>query len=233
MCDVIAFDADDTLWHSETMYVAVQGEFKKMLSAYQPEDAIAETLYQTEIRNLKSFGYGVKAFALSMIEAAITLSGGQIPARDIQRIIDLARSMLETPLELFDHVEDTLKALAASHRLMVITKGDLLDQETKLKRSLLADYFTYVEIVSDKTPEVYRAILERHRIAPERFVMVGNSLRSDILPVLAIGGRAVYIPYHLTWSHELSVEHDPAHDGYYEIEHLGLLPALIEEMCGG
>lgn len=230
MLDLIAFDADDTLWHNETLYLATQSEFKSLLSKYQPTSVIDERLYETEMGNLEIFGYGIKAFTLSMIETAIQLSDGQIAARDIQTIIDLARNMLETPVELLDGVRDTLDALSDDYDLMLITKGDLLDQETKVARSGLGEVFSSVEIVSHKTPDAYGSILTRHGVQPARFLMVGNSLPSDVLPVVEIGGQAVHIPYHITWAHE---EVEEAHDGYYELENISLLPELVHEISNG
>lgn len=233
MFDVIAFDADDTLWHNETLYAAVQERFKQLLARYGDADWIEEKLYETEMRNLRWYGYGIKSFALSMIETAIRLSKGQIQAADIQTIIDWARHMLATPPQLFEHAADTIGRLSESFALMLITKGDLRDQEDKISRSGLRDRFTYIEIVSDKTSDMYRALATKHQIDPARFLMVGNSLRSDILPVLAIGGRAVYIPHHLTWAHENEVDQLPVRQGYFELEHLGQLPALVEALSRG
>lgn len=232
MLDAIAFDADDTLWYSETLYIGTQERFRALLAPYHSAGEIDRALHQAEMRNLEIFGYGVKGFTLSMIETAIELSEGRIPAADIQRIVGWAREMLETPMELFPHVEDMLAALAGSHRLLLVTKGDLLDQETKLARSGLGEYFDHVEIVSDKTPAAYQRILTRNRIEADRFMMVGNSLRSDILPVVEIGGRAVYVPYEHTWVHENNVEANPEQP-YHELEHIGLLPELVRRLEAG
>jgi putative hydrolase of the HAD superfamily len=224
--DVIAFDADDTLWHSERLYVEAQSEFRKLLARYGcPVD---ERLHQVEMRNLRHFGYGIKGFALSMIETAVEQTGGRIAGADIQAIIDQAKRMLAADVELLAHVGETLRSLEDRYPLMVITKGDLYDQEGKIARSGLAARFRHVEIVSDKTRESYEAILRRHGMAPERFLMVGNSLRSDILPVLALGAVAVYVPHELTWAHEMSEPPPVGQPGYHEIAHIGLLPALLE-----
>ena len=232
MLDAIAFDADDTLWHSETLYIGTQARFRALLEPYRPAEEVDRALHQTEMRNLEIFGYGVKGFTLSMIETAIELSEGRIAAADIQRIIGWAREMLDTPMELFPQLEETLAALAGTHRLLLVTKGDLLDQETKLARSGLGEYFDHVEIVSDKTPAAYRRILTRNGIEAGRFMMVGNSLRSDILPVVEIGGRAVYVPYEHTWMHENSVEANPEQP-YHVLEHIGLLPDLVRRLEAG
>lgn len=225
--EVIAFDADDTLWHTERLYVNAQARFKALLAHYHSPEWVDERLYQTELRNLQHFGYGIKAFALSMIETALELTEGRIAGADIQTIIDLAKEMLTADVELLEHVAETLASLADSYTLMLITKGDLRDQELKIARSGLARRFSHIEIVSDKNRESYELLLQRHAIAPERFLMVGNSLRSDILPVLALGASAVYIPYRLTWMHEAAEPPPAEQPGYYEIEHFGLLPDLV------
>ena len=225
---VIAFDADDTLWHNERLYVNAQARFGELLAHYHSPEWIDERLYQAEMRNLPHFGYGIKAFALSMIETAVELTEGRISGRDIQLIMDTAKEMLAAEVELLEHAAETVADLAHSYALMLITKGDLHDQERKIARSGLGPHFQHVEIVSEKSRGTYTALLQRHAIPPERFLMVGNSLRSDILPVLALGASAVYVPYRLTWAHEV-VEPPPAEQpGYFELEHLGLLPGLLE-----
>lgn len=235
MIDVIAFDADDTLWHNETLYSMTQDKFKQMLSRYHSADWIEQKLYETEMHNLEYFGYGIKAFTLSMIETAIELTEGRIQGGEIQALIDFAREMLDAPVQLLDQAQKVVAQLSETHTLMIITKGDLFDQETKIAQSGLADYFSHVEIVSDKTENTYRQLLVKYDIAPQRFLMVGNSLRSDILPVLAIGGQAVYIPYHLTWAHETVDldEQDEEQQTFVELEHMGLLPDLIDELSDG
>ena len=228
--DAIAFDADDTLWHNEQLYIQAQARFKQLLAQYHRPEWIEERLFQTEMRNLQHFGYGIKAFALSMIETAVELTEGRIAGSDIQTIIDSIKAMLAADVELMEHAAATLARLAETYLLMVITKGDLRDQELKIARSGLARHFRHVEIVSDKSPATYEIILRRHGVAPERFLMVGNSLRSDILPVLALGGSAVYVPYQLTWAHENVAPPATEQAGYYEIEHLGLLPDLLDRL---
>ena len=224
--EVIAFDADDTLWDNERLYLKVQNSFKNLLAHYHSPEWIEQRLYQTEMRNLQHFGYGIKAFALSMIETAIELTEGRITGSEIQTIIDAAKAMLTAEVELLENVSETLGHLAAQYTLMVITKGDLLDQEQKISRSGLAKHFRYVEIVSDKRQASYELLLQRYQIDPTRFLMVGNSLRSDILPVLALGAHAIYIPYPLTWAHE-AAEPPIGQPGYHELEHVGLLPDLL------
>jgi putative hydrolase of the HAD superfamily len=228
--EVIAFDADDTLWHNERLYTSAQAKFKTLLAHYHSPEWIDKRLYEAEMRNLPHFGYGIKAFALSMIETAVELTEGRISGRDIQAIIDSAKEMIAADVELLEHVAETIARLAETYALMLITKGDLRDQEMKITRSGLRPSFRHVEIVSDKNAECYAVLLKRHAIPPERFLMVGNSLRSDILPVLALGASAVYVPHRLTWAHEI-VDPPPVEQlGYYELEHLGLLPELLERL---
>ena len=226
MIRVIAFDADDTLWHNETYYRDAEAAFRRMLSAYHEEDWIQERLFATEMRNLGHFGYGIKSFVLSMIETAVELTEGRVTGPEIQAIVDLGREMLAHPVELLPHVEEALGALQGRYRLMLITKGDLLDQEAKLARSGLDAFFQAVEVVSEKDEAAYRAILARHRIAPSEFLMVGNSVRSDILPVVELGGRAVHVPYATTWIHEHVEDADTSRFG--TLEHLGLLPGWLD-----
>jgi len=228
--DVIAFDADDTLWHNESLYAAAQERFRELLRAYHPDDGALDELYATEMANLPLFGYGIKSFALSMIETAVRLSGSEIAASAIGEIIEIAKEMKQAPVGLLEHVEPVVQTLSRSHKLMLLTKGDLLDQERKVANSGLAEYFDHVEIVTDKSKEVYRTVLEKHRIVPEHFLMVGNSLRSDILPVVALGARAVYIPYHLTWAHETVPVHPDGAQEYVQLEHIGLLPEYVEQL---
>jgi putative hydrolase of the HAD superfamily len=228
--EVIAFDADDTLWHNERLYAGAQARFADLLAHYHSPEWIQERLYQTETRNLQHFGHGIKAFALSMIETAIELTEGRLSGQDIQALIDTAKEMLTAEVELLEQVSETVSALARIYPLMVITKGDLLDQETKLARSGLSHHFQYVEVVSNKTREGYQRILKRYAFAPERFLMVGNSLRSDILPVLDLGGHAVYVPYDLTWIHEAAEPPLSGQQRYYQLEHIGSLPGLLEQI---
>jgi putative hydrolase of the HAD superfamily len=228
--DVIAFDADDTLWHNERLYIDAQTKFTRLLAAYHPAEWVNERLNQTEARNIEHFGYGIKSFALSMIETAVELTEGRISGRDIQAIVDLAKEMLNSPVELLPYVKETILALAARYPLMVISKGDLLDQETKIARSGLGDYFQAVEIVSEKDSGSYARVLKRHAIEPGVFLMVGNSLPSDILPVLELGGSAVYIPYETVWVHEAGRLSPAERPGYYVLAHMGELAALLERL---
>jgi len=228
--DVIAFDADDTLWHNEHIYLNTHDKFKQLLRQYHNEEWIDQRLHETEIRNLQHFGYGIKGFTLSMIETAIELSEGRVGGNEIQTIIEFGKAMTRAPVELLEGVAATIAQLAESYELLLITKGDLFDQEAKIARSGLGDYFRRIEVVSEKDVETYKRITAKHGIAPERFLMVGNSLKSDILPVVAIGGKAVYIPYKTTWIHERVAEEDLATKPYLTIQHISLLPALLNEM---
>lgn len=204
--EVIAFDADDTLWHNESIFTLTQDKYKKLLAKYHSEEWIESRLFDTETRNIQHFGYGVKGFTLSMIETAIELSEGRISGTEINQIIEYAKEMLKSPTELLEDVEETIFNLSKTHELMIITKGDLFDQESKIARSGLAEYFGHVEIVREKDDEIYQKILGKNKIDPEKFLMVGNSLKSDILPVIRIGAEAIHIPYHTTWAREMVEE---------------------------
>ena len=230
MLNTIAFDADDTLWHTESLFVDIQEQFKELLAHYHSPEWIDQRLLAVEKRNLEYFGYGVKGFTLSMIETAIELTEGRIEGHEIQKIIDFAKAMLTSPVEVLDGVEKTILTLKKTYSLMIITKGDLFDQESKIARSGLADHFTHIEIVSEKTSEVYRAILEKYQIPPEQFLMVGNSMKSDILPVLAIGGKGVHIPYQITWEHEKVSETEKAQAEYFQLGNIGELTGFVEKL---
>jgi len=230
LIDVIAFDADDTLWHNEPIYLTTHDKFKELLRQYHNEEWIAPRLNETEIRNLQHFGYGIKGFTLSMIETAIELSEGRVSVNEIQAIIGFGKEMLQAPVELLDGVAETIVQLAESYELMLITKGDLFDQEAKIARSGLGDYFSRIEVVSEKDVDTYKRITAKHGIAPQRFLMVGNSLKSDILPVIAMGGRAVYIPYKTTWVHERVAVTDFEPKKYHELKNISFLPSLLNEI---
>ena len=188
-------------------------------------------LYDIELENLPLYGYGIKSFTLSMVETAIQLSGGEILAPDIWEIVELGRSMTVAEVHLLDHVHETIEELARWHELMIITKGDIRDQRRKLEESSLSEYFRDVEIVSDKHEGVYRRLLAKYRVQPQAFLMVGNSLKSDILPVLQLGANAVYIPHHIPWEHE-RVDHEnmSRFETYHELEHIGQLPELLQKL---
>ncbi len=227
MFDVIGFDADDTLWHNESIFTMTQKKFREILSSHGPE-VVDQTLSSTQINNLEVFGYGLKGFILSMIETSIEITDGEIQGNEIQQILNFGREMLDAPIELLPYVQEVVDEMSKKYRLLLITKGDLIDQETKIARSGLADYFTGVEIVSDKNSETYKKILSRHDIVASRFIMIGNSMRSDIVPVVQIGGHAVHIPYYTTWNHEQEHPYiDPKK--FKQLTHIGLLPRLIKE----
>ena len=225
---LLAFDADDTLWVNEPLYRAVEQELEHLLRHYVDSERLTEKLYEYERRNLAIFGYGAKAFMLSMIETAIEITDGQISGNDIQHIINSGKSMLEKPINLLPNVEATVQHLAVDHRLMLITKGDLFDQETKIARSGLADYFAHVEIVSEKNEEVYAKLLKKYEVEPNDFLMVGNSLKSDVLPVVRLGGRAIHIPYETTWVHEHVADEVARQHPYEELQDIGALPAWLK-----
>jgi putative hydrolase of the HAD superfamily len=229
--DLIAFDADDTLWHNERSYRDARQRFCQVLAAAGvtlDQDAIDEQVNRVEIANLDLYGYGVSSFALSLIETAIELSGGRITGEGIREIVALSKEMLREDVEVFPNVSDVLASLAATYPLMLITKGDLLHQTSKLERSGLRDYFRAVEVVSHKTSDTYARILSRHRIDAGRFLMVGNSLRSDVLPILELGGWAVHVPAALSWSHEHAVVPEEVKGRYVEAAALDRLPDLID-----
>lgn len=229
---VVAFDGDDTLWHSEGEFIATQDRLRTLVAPYVDPDELDARLLERERANLATFGYGVKGFVLSMIETAIEVSDGAIPAPDIGTIVDWARSMLDHPVELLPGVRETVEALHGRYQLMVITKGDLLHQESKLARSGLVELLWRVEIVSEKDPDTYRRIFDTHDIDAGHFVMIGNSVRSDILPVLEAGGRAVHVPYHTTWELE-HAEPDRTAEGYWELDRLTDVPELVTRLDRG
>jgi putative hydrolase of the HAD superfamily len=216
---VIGFDADDTLWVNEPYYREAEDEFIQLVSSYGVNGNIAGALFETEIANLRLYGYGIKAFMLSLVECAIQLTDGGVSTRDINRIIGIGKSMLERPIELLDDVKQVLKTLAPQYRLIVATKGDLLDQERKMRRSGIAEYFHHIEVMSDKKTQQYVQLLQHLDIPPEAFLMIGNSLKSDILPPLELGSWGIYIPYHTTWAHE-EVDREPDSKRYFKVERL-------------
>lgn len=229
--DVIALDADDTLWDNEYLYSEAKKKFVQLLSECQQPEQCARRLDEIETENVRHYGYGIKSFILSMIQAALELSEGSVAAEKIAAILGFAREMLSAEVRLIDGVGETLAALAQSHALMLITKGDPSEQQRKIEDSGLGVYFRWVEVVADKSPAVYRLILERYGIPAERFLMVGNSLRSDILPVLEIGGQAVLVPYANTWAHEMDVG-ETAHT-YITLESLRQLPGFVSGQAPG
>ncbi|MGK7752908.1 MULTISPECIES: HAD family hydrolase [unclassified Roseovarius] len=223
----IAFDADDTLWHNERFFKLTQDRFADLLRDYVEGPHLAEHLLAAEKRNLGHYGFGIKGFTLSMIETAIDVTDGRVPASVISELIAAGREMLEHPIELLPHARDAVEAVAGTHRVLLVTKGDLLDQERKLAQSGLGDLFDAVEIVSDKTPDVYTRIFDRHGDGASRALMAGNSLRSDVNPVIAAGGWGVHVPHDLTWGYEVDDAPEDA-TRYRKVKDLGELPALVQ-----
>lgn len=231
--DLIAFDGDDTLWHNERSYRDARERFRRLLAGCGVslgDEDIEERVNRTEISNIEYYGYGVSSFVLSLIETAIDLTGRRITGAELEALIGLAKEMLSEEVELFPGVHDALVTIAGAHRIMLITKGDLLHQTSKLDRSGLRGFFDFVEVVSHKTPSVYSDILARHNIAPDRFLMVGNSLRSDVLPVIEIGGTAVYVPAELSWAHEHAEVPTAAADRLFELPTLVALADLVDRL---
>lgn len=227
---LIAFDADDTLWQNETQFRLTQARFEALLREHAEPEHLHDRLMAAERRNLGHYGYGVKGFMLSMIETAIEVTGGRIEARAIAEILSAGREMFQQPVELCPHAEATLLTLAESHQVIVITKGDLLDQERKIAQSGLGDLLHGVEIVSEKSASSYLSIFSRYGHPPARSMMVGNSVKSDVLPALAAGACAVHVPHHLTWDLERA---DPPrdHPGFHSIPDLSALPALVQSLA--
>ena len=202
---VIGFDADDTLWHNEMIFRDAETEIAGLLRAYEVEQVIKQAMYAIEMENLGAYGYGVKGFTLSMLELVGRVTGGAASAKTYDAVLDIGKRMLEEPVRLLDGVRESVEALRErGHRLIVITKGDLLDQERKLRRSGLGELFHHVEVVSNKTPADYARVLRHLDLAPEHFLMIGNSLKSDVLPLVELGAQAVHVPYAVTWAHEVA-----------------------------
>lgn len=222
----IGFDADDTLWQNETFFRLTQDRFTALLADHADPDHLHDRLLAAERRNLGHYGFGVKGFTLSMIETAIEVTEGRVPAAVIAEIMAAGREMLEHPIELLPHAQQAVETLAQTHRVLLITKGDLLDQERKLAQSGLGDLFHGVEIVSDKTAPAYGRIFTRHGDGPDRALMVGNSLKSDVIPVIEAGGFGVHIPHGLTWALE-QADAPEGHPRFAVLEHLGQLPDLV------
>ena len=223
--DVIGFDADDTLWESEDGFRTNELRFEEIVSPYAPTGIdVKAALTATERKNLSTFGYGVKSFAISMVEAAVTISGGTVPTAVIAELVELARAQLEESVRLLPHVPEVLAKVGAAYRVVLITKGDLVHQTHKIETSGLAHHFEELEIVLEKDSAMYARLLQRLKIAPDRFLMVGNSVRSDILPVMALGGHGVHVPYHLLWE----LEHVEHNELFVELTSLAELPAWLE-----
>lgn len=229
MIELIAFDADDTLWDYEILYHNAKPEVIHLFTGQHDPGEVEQILDEIEVTNLELYGYGIKSYGLSMIEALADHSDGTVDKSSLQTLIQLIKDMLNSKPELAPRVENVLAELSQKFPLMLLTKGDLFEQERKIERSGLAKYFQYIEILSAKNEDSYRAITEKYHLAPENFLMVGNSLRSDILPVVAIGGQAVYIPHKHTWSYEI-VEKDGSHTGFTQLENLGELLIYVKAL---
>jgi putative hydrolase of the HAD superfamily len=229
MITTVGFDADDTLWQNEAYFRLTQDRFADLLRDHADPDHLHDRLLEAERRNIGAYGFGVKGFTLSMIETAIEITEGRVPAAIISEILGAGRALLDHPVDLLPHARDAVAALAASHRIVLITKGDLLHQERKLAQSGLGDYFHGVEIVSDKTPATYVQVFARHGTGAGQAVMVGNSLKSDVVPALQAGGFGVYVPHGITWALE-AAEEPTGHPRYSAIPHLGELPALVTQL---
>ena len=219
---VIAFDADDTLWDNEAYFQEAEKKFCVLLEDYLPQHSMARELLKTEIQNLSLYGYGIKGFILSMIETAIRVTDGRIDAKTIWRIVEIGQEITQKPVNIIPGVEEVLSALRGKYRLVMATKGDLVDQERKLRKSGLERYFHHIEIMSEKKEDDYRKLIKRLDILPEEFVMIGNSIKSDVIPVLNIGGHGIHIPYHLTWEHE-RIDTQVDHINFRQIEKIKLI----------
>ncbi len=215
---IIGFDADDTLWQNETIFKNAQARFYLLLKDYASKEDISAQLYKTEIANLPLYGYGVKAFTLSLLETALKISGGKLPANIVEQILLLCRQMLKEPVVMLEGVELTLKTLYKKYNLIVATKGDLLDQQRKLNKSGIHKYLHHIEIMSEKDIKGYKQLIKSLNIKPQEFLMVGNSLKSDILPVLEIGGKAIYVPFFETWQHEQTDAKPPQNGSFFEVQ---------------
>ena len=218
---VIGFDADDTLWVNETFYREAEVEFAKLLEAYETANKIDQELLKKELENLEMYGYGIKSFILSMVESALEISNYSISNNAIKDIIDIGKTMINKPVELLEDVEKVLKSLSSKYRLIMATKGDLLDQERKLEKSGLTKYFHHIEVLSDKKEANYSQLLNHLDINPSEFLMIGNSLKSDVLPIINIKAFAIHVPFHTTWEHEQVSEEETNGKIYKTVNRLG------------
>lgn len=225
--EVIGFDADDTLWRSEESFRDAETMYAGVVGPYAPDGVdVLAALHATEADNISVSGYGVKAFVLSMVQAAVTVTGGAVPASVIGELVDHAHEMLMQPVELLPDVPETLAAVGRTHRLVLITKGDLVHQIRKVRTSGLEHHFEHIEVVLDKDPDTYRHVLAEWAIDPETFLMVGNSVRSDVLPIVELGGHGVHVPYHVTWEHEVVRDHN---GGFTELASIADLPNWLSD----
>jgi putative hydrolase of the HAD superfamily len=224
---VIAFDADDTLWVNEPYFQETEKKFCALMDEYLPQHTLSRELLKIEIANLALYGYGIKGYTLSMVEAAIRVSEGTISVAAIDKIINFGKELLNEPIELLDDVDEVLRSLHGQYRIVVATKGDLLDQHRKLKKSGLGHYFHHIEVMSEKAEDDYRKLISRLDVQPAEFMMIGNSLKSDVIPVINIGGHAIHVPYHTTWAHE-HVETKLEHKNFRQVERLKDVLPLLE-----
>lgn len=225
----LAFDADDTLWGNEHIFQLTEQRFRRLLVDHTDIDALSENLLAIERKNLRYYGYGIKGFTLSMVETAIEATGGQIPSPVIQEILNAGREMHDHPVDPLPHVERILRSLTGQYRLILITKGDLFDQERKLAQSGLGDFFDGIEIVSEKTTDTYQRIFDQYGDGPDRSMMIGNSIKSDILPAVDAGSWGVYIPHTVTWANEVA-ELPDSHPRLRQLKHIGELPDLLTSL---
>ncbi|RDI97526.1 HAD family hydrolase [Dyella solisilvae] len=232
MIELVGFDGDDTLWHSEGYYQAAHGEFERIIGEYVDlaDVHVHDRLLATERRNIRLFGYGAKGMTLSMLESAIEITRSRISADDLHRIIELGKQVLAHPVELLPGIRAAVEAVAANHRVVLITKGDLFHQEQKVANSGLTDLFHRIEIVSEKDERAYLGVLEEFSLTPERFAMVGNSLRSDIAPVVQLGGWGVYMPYHVTWAHETDTDFVDGGSHVVQVDDPADIAGAVEEL---
>jgi len=224
---VIGFDADDTLWVNETYYREAELEFSALLSQFETANKIDQELFKMEMKNLDLYGYGIKSFILSMVESALDISNNKISHNSINSILNIGKNMLNRPIELLEGVEEVLKALSKKYRLILATKGDLLDQERKLEKSGLTDYFHHIEVMSDKKGSNYSKLLNHLDIKPSEFLMIGNSLKSDILPLVHLKAHAIHVPFHTTWIHEQVTDEETNGKTYKTISSLKELTNLL------
>ena len=231
MFDLIALDADDTLWHNEQLYHEARDRFREIMAAYDVRGSVDARADHLEVANIDVYGYGVMSFILSLIEAGLDLTGDHLRGEDVRALLDLGKSMLSAEVQLYKRTEDVVSRLANEHTLMVITKGDLLHQRNKVLKSGLRDYFGYVEVLSHKRPQDYAEVLERYGVPPARFLMIGNSMRSDILPVAELGGWAIHVPRENTWAHEVAELPEHLKDRVFEAQTLAEAPALIRQLA--
>ncbi|APY12288.1 HAD family hydrolase [Seonamhaeicola sp. S2-3] len=224
---VIGFDADDTLWVNETYFREAEEAFCKLLLEYETPNKIDQELFKMEMNNLNLYGYGVKAFVLSMVESALEISNNNVSNKTIEKILNIGKNMLNKPVELLDGVEDVLKELSKKYRLILATKGDLLDQERKLEKSGLTSYFHHIEVLSDKKEANYSKLLNHLDVQPSEFLMIGNSLKSDVLPIVNLKAHAIHVPFHTTWAHEEVSENETNGKSYKTISSLRELLKIL------